>query len=140
MATGTGSTPFKESPITASWHEDGARHYFGEALQPPSFADTRALGTANDPGSSPLAARADHTHGPGTTRVVGDVKASAVNSMPGWVKLDGTNYPNGNIQFPLLWAVVAASWKTGNTLNVPDMSNKVFHPSLNINFFIYVGA
>lgn len=42
----------------------------------------------------------------------------------GWLLLDGSSVLNASTAYPSLWAVAPASWKSGTTLTLPDMSNK----------------
>jgi len=42
----------------------------------------------------------------------------------GWLLLDGSAVSSADSLYPSLWSVAPASWKSGTTLTLPDMSNK----------------
>lgn len=42
----------------------------------------------------------------------------------GWLLLNGAAVTNANTTYPDLWAVVPASWKSGTTLNLPNIANR----------------
>lgn len=42
----------------------------------------------------------------------------------GWLLLDGSSVTNANTAYPALWDVAPTSWKSGTTLNLPDMSDR----------------
>ena len=42
----------------------------------------------------------------------------------GWLLLDGSAVTNADTTYPDLWAVAPTSWKSGTTLNLPDMSDR----------------
>jgi hypothetical protein len=53
---------------------------------------------------------------------VGDVKTSILSTISGWI-LMGTTITSANTNWPDLWAVAPASWKSGTTLNLPVMTD-----------------
>jgi microcystin-dependent protein len=55
----------------------------------------------------------------------GDLKAGIWSSPPdGWL-LMGQSISGADVTYPALWAVVPAAWKTGTTLNLPNMDGRV---------------
>jgi len=42
----------------------------------------------------------------------------------GWLMLNGSAIASADTLYPSLWAAAPASWKSGTTLNLPDMSNR----------------
>lgn len=42
----------------------------------------------------------------------------------GWLLLDGSSHTNADTTYPDLWDVVPTSWKSGTTLNLPNMSDR----------------
>jgi microcystin-dependent protein len=42
----------------------------------------------------------------------------------GWLMLDGSAVSSADTLYPSLWSAAPTSWKSGTTLNLPDMSNK----------------
>lgn len=56
----------------------------------------------------------------------GDIKAT-VRSTPGagWLMLSGQTIPDADSLYPNLWAVAPANWKSGTSLVLPNMSNRV---------------
>ena len=61
---------------------------------------------------------------PGGNADVGDIKASIRTSLTGWL-LMGTSVPNADATYPALWGYAPASWKSGTTLNLPSMTDRV---------------
>lgn len=56
----------------------------------------------------------------------GDIKSTIRSSaQPGWLMLDGTSHLNANVEYPDLWAIVPAAWKSGTTLLLPNMTDAV---------------
>ena len=43
----------------------------------------------------------------------------------GWLLLDGGSIANADTLYPALWAAVPASWKSGTSLNLPNMANRM---------------
>ena len=56
---------------------------------------------------------------------VGDIKASIRTSITGWMHLNGDVITDANLSMAALWAVVPTSWKVGNDLHLPNMTNRV---------------
>ena len=54
--------PFKETTLTIRDHEDPSKHFMGETLPIPSIGDVSVAGFVSGTGTSPIPARADHTH------------------------------------------------------------------------------
>lgn len=56
--------------------------------------------------------------------VAGEVKMRMGNkNIPsGWLELNGQSIPNANTTYPALWAATPAMWKSGTTLNLPNMA------------------
>ena len=54
--------------------------------------------------------------------VVATIRDSADS---GWLLLNGVPVTNADSSYPALWAVVPASWKSGSTLVLPDMADRV---------------
>ena len=54
--------------------------------------------------------------------IAATIKSSADT---GWLLLDGTPVTGADSAYPALWAVAPTSWKSGTTLNLPDMANKM---------------
>jgi microcystin-dependent protein len=53
----------------------------------------------------------------------GDIKSGIWSAAPtGWLLLDGSAVADADDNYPDLWAVVPAAWKSGSTLNLPDMT------------------
>jgi hypothetical protein len=55
---------------------------------------------------------------------IGDIKGSIRSSIPGWL-LMGTSVPTCDITYPAFWGYAPASWKSGTTLNIPPMSDRI---------------
>lgn len=55
----------------------------------------------------------------------GDIKVTVDPIQPGFLELNGTLQVNAATAYPDLWAVAPASWKSGNDLQLPDMSDRV---------------
>lgn len=53
--------------------------------------------------------------------IAATIKSSADT---GWLLLDGTPVTGADSTYPALWAVAPTAWKSGTTLNLPDMANK----------------
>jgi hypothetical protein len=43
----------------------------------------------------------------------------------GWLLLDGASIAGADLLYPSLWPIAPASWKSGTTLNLPTMANKM---------------
>lgn len=43
----------------------------------------------------------------------------------GWLLLNGASIAGADLLYPSLWAIAPASWKSGTTLNLPNMANKM---------------
>jgi len=56
---------------------------------------------------------------------VGDIKANIRSSIPGYLALNGQAIAGADIAYPGLWTVVPTSWKSGTTLNLPDMTDRI---------------
>ena len=47
------------------------------------------------------------------------------SASTGWLLLDGTLHTGADALYPSLWAVVPSSWKSGTSLQLPNMANKM---------------
>lgn len=56
---------------------------------------------------------------------VGDVKTSIATSLVGWFLMNGAAVANADTLYAALWALAPASWKSGTTLNLPNMADTV---------------
>jgi Phage Tail Collar Domain. len=56
---------------------------------------------------------------------VGDIKSNIRSSLTGWLALNGQSIAGANVTYAALWAVVPASWKSGTTLNLPDLTDAI---------------
>lgn len=57
----------------------------------------------------------------------GEIRAGLWTVAPtGWLLMNGQSILNANGAYPALWAVAPAAWKGGTTLNIPNMSGRVF--------------
>lgn len=54
----------------------------------------------------------------------GDMMTSIRTSKTGWL-LMGTSVAGADVAHPALWAIVPATWKSGTTLNLPSMSDRI---------------
>jgi hypothetical protein len=112
MATVTGFTAARMLDIENSTIVDG--HIDGDDLVLVTRDDTEIV--------------AGNVRGPqgfiGPAADIGDIKASIRTALDGWLIM-GTNHVNADSLYPDLWAVVPAAWKSGTTLNLPAMSNRV---------------
>lgn len=64
--------------------------------------------------------------GPEGSLKPGDFKTSCVTvAATGWLHMNGQSIANADTAYAALWAVVPASWKTGTTLTLPDMTNRI---------------
>lgn len=56
----------------------------------------------------------------------GDLKATVVTVAPsGWLMMNGQAITNADTTYAALWAVVPAAWKSGTTLTLPNMTDRV---------------
>jgi len=58
--------------------------------------------------------------------VVATIRSSADS---GYLLLDGTPVTSANTLYPALWDIAPAAWKSGTTLTLPDVSNKMLFGS-----------
>lgn len=60
------------------------------------------------------------------TYSAGDIKQSIRTAAEtGWLPMAGGSYSGADSAYPGLWAVAPASWKSGTTLTLPDMADKI---------------
>ena len=60
------------------------------------------------------------------TYSAGDIKQSIRDTLePGWLWMDGGVYAGANTLYPGLWAVAPSSWKSGTTLTLPNMTDRI---------------
>tara|TARA_R110001606_G_scaffold101624_10_gene223102 strand:- start:4291 stop:5241 length:951 start_codon:yes stop_codon:yes gene_type:complete len=60
------------------------------------------------------------------TYSAGDIKQSIRDTLEtGWLWLDGGVYAGANTLYPGLWAVAPSSWKSGTTLSLPNMTDRI---------------
>lgn len=63
--------------------------------------------------------------GPMGSNDPGDIVASIRTAKTGFLHMNGQSIAGADTAYPNLWAVVPASWKSGTTLILPDMTNRV---------------
>lgn len=56
---------------------------------------------------------------------VGDVKTNIRSSLPGWFLMNGAAVVNADTLYPDFWGWAPTSWKSGTTLNLPNMSDTI---------------
>ena len=56
---------------------------------------------------------------------VGDVKTNIRTSLPGWLALNGQSIANADTTYAALWGWAPSTWKSGTTLNLPDMTDTI---------------
>jgi microcystin-dependent protein len=56
----------------------------------------------------------------------GVVSMTIMQSIPtGWLELNGLTIPDANAEYPELYAAAPSAWKTGGSLNLPDMRGRM---------------
>lgn len=60
------------------------------------------------------------------TYSAGDIKQSIRTvTETGWLPMTGGSYSNASSTYPDLWAVAPGSWKSGSTLTLPNMTDRI---------------
>jgi len=60
------------------------------------------------------------------TYSAGDIKQSIRDTLEtGWLWMDGSVYAGANTLYPGLWAVAPSAWKSGTTLTLPNMTDRI---------------
>lgn len=118
-----------DSRLTMWAGTDGSGDYSTITLQSrvPSGPDVvLALSASDSAGESTVNITADYMNLPRNNMVpTGSIVMGIwATSQPGFLLLDGSAIASASTLFPELWAVAPASWKSGTTLNLPNMSDR----------------
>ena len=137
---------FQQSPMMRIEHEDPGLHYIGESLPKPGETEATWAGRYTSVGTSPIPARADHSHDTFLRYSVGGhLGASTITTAPSGQTLikhghiGGENYYAGGSQ-TLLLIPQEGVWFINTSLGIERSGGGTYTGEVNIVFYYLNGG